>query len=383
VQPSISLTKETTGASVWRFRGYAEVKQLLVDDRLVTPQSTSDASDWYSNTPVHRVLTRLANSSERHEDTDFDQERDLWRRSMSRLFSQLNIRRVDSYMRTLADELLDDLAGEAGPTDLTSAYSTPFCESVMWALIGLSVDEVRTVSEATVRLSETDDWSPGALKDYFTLMISLVDSRRTSPRDDFLTELVESAADQIGPRYERIARLLAGVLSVGPETPASVIDWGVMLLLTHPSQQRRLLGDMDLMRSAVEEILRLFITPLVAIRGGLERTARTELEVEGVTVSRGDKIFLDLQRANRDPRVFTNPDDFDITRDPNPHLSFGGGRYACNFSKVARALATAGLTALLRAYPGMELAAPPEQLRFKHGLSTGGLVSLPVVLVGS
>jgi pentalenolactone synthase len=167
------------------------------------------------------------------------------------------------------------------------------------------------------------------------------------------------------------------MLAFGRETPASVIDWGVMLLLTNPGQRRLLTDDPGLALGAAEEVLRKFKPPAATDRG-LMRYAYADIEADGQLIRSGDMVLLDVMAANNDPAVFPDPERFDITRSPNPHLTFGYGFYMCNFTRLARAEIATSLQALLSQLPDLELAEPPSQLRMKEHLRSGGLTQLPV-----
>jgi hypothetical protein len=112
------------------------------------------------------------------------------------------------------------------------------------------------------------------------------------------------------------------LLFAGHETTMVRIDLGMLLLITQPDQYRALRDDPGLINSAVDEVLRL--SSISAI-GGLPRYASADITIDDATIAAGDAVLLATSAANRDPRVFTDPDTFDITRTPNPHLAFGHG----------------------------------------------------------
>jgi cytochrome P450 len=137
-----------------------------------------------------------------------------------------------------------------------------------------------------------------------------------------------------------------------------VTSWGVHALIEHPAERRRLLRDPSLLPVAVEEILR-FVPPVHYMR----RTATEDTEVDGHPIPAGAKLALWYPSANRDERVFEDPDRFDIGRRPNPHLSFGIGEHLCLGAHLARLELQEVFAALLRRIPDPELAAPPRRLR--------------------
>ena len=171
-----------------------------------------------------------------------------------------------------------------------------------------------------------------------------------------------------------MVNLLAGMLSFGPETPASVVDLGTFLLLTHPEQRALLADRPELWPSAVDEILRLFTTPIIELRGGLTRVADEELNVAGTTVRAGDRVLLNVAAANRDPAMFDVPEVFDITRDVWSHLSFGHGFYQCNFRRIARGQVEIGVRSVVDRFPTLRVAVDESEIS-RHA---GAFVELPV-----
>ncbi len=142
----------------------------------------------------------------------------------------------------------------------------------------------------------------------------------------------------------------------GHEATVNVIGNGVLALMRHPDQWRRLIADPSLMPTAAEELIR-YDSPLQLF----ERTATAEVEIAGYKLEPGDKIAALLGAAARDPLVFASPDALDIGRFPNQHLGFGAGIHYCLGAPLARIEVEAALGALVRKLPGAELAAEPRR----------------------
>jgi pentalenolactone synthase len=149
---------------------------------------------------------------------------------------------------------------------------------------------------------------------------------------------------------------------------------GALLLLTNPDQWQALQADPNLFPAAVEEILR---APSQG-GGGIPRYARTDFEIDGVTVLAGDLVLLDNGAANHDDTVFADPDRFDITRNAAAHLTFGHGLRYCIGAPLARIELQAAFAQLLPRFPTMRLAVPVEELTIRRDTLTGGLTALPV-----
>ena len=151
----------------------------------------------------------------------------------------------------------------------------------------------------------------------------------------------------------------------GNETLRNGLPGGLIALLKHPEQMAALRADPSLLPGAVDEMLRWW-TPVMVFR----RTAAVDVELGGTAIRAGDKVVVSFTSANRDERVFADPDRFDIGRAPNPHLSFGHGPHFCLGAQLARAQMRALFGELLRRTSSIELDGEPVLLRsnFQRGV---------------
>lgn len=188
----------------------------------------------------------------------------------------------------------------------------------------------------------------------------LAQQRRVAPRDDVLTTLVNAEIDGerlSGQEIESFVMLL-GV--AGSETTRTATSRGLLALLEHPQQRQRLCSDIDAyLPGAVEEILR-WTSPVMHFR----RTAAVDTELGGQAIAEGDRVVIWLVSANRDEAVFHEPSRFDITRDPNPHVAFGGGgSHFCLGASLARIQLRLVLREVLTRMPDVEPVEEPRMLR--------------------
>jgi cytochrome P450 len=174
---------------------------------------------------------------------------------------------------------------------------------------------------------------------------------------------------------EELVGLAVQLLPAGYETTASEIANFVFVLLCHPDQLEMLRGRPDLIPTAVEELLRY--VPLTS-GNTLPRYATEAVELSGGAVPAGSWVLFSVEAADRDPRVFTEPDRLDLTRSPNPHMAFGVGQHTCLGAHLARMELQVALGSLLRRLPGLRLAVDPGDLRWKMGTTVQGPVALPV-----
>jgi cytochrome P450 len=211
--------------------------------------------------------------------------------------------------------------------------------------------------------------SPSMLVDMFEYARLLAEHKRAEPGDDVMSILLRST-DEGGVSREEFQNLFFLFVVAGNETLRNGIPGGLLSLLQHPDQFRRLQTDPQLLSPAIEEMLRFF-PPVVQFR----RTARVDVEVGGQSIRAGEKVVVYFASANRDPRAFPDPDTFDIARSPNKHVSFGFGPHLCIGGHLARVQMRAVFGELLRRFRSIELAGEPVRLvsNFQHGLK-----SLPV-----
>lgn len=370
IQP-IERVETPAGDPAWHIGRYPHVKALLADDRLGRAHPDPARAGWYSKDDVAGRPASAAGS----EYT----EHAGWRKAMNKVFSPSGLERITSVVPAVAAQVADEMAATGPPADLNASYSIPLTSRVMCTLLKIPAEDIERFRAWTEEGAHADDMARSAagMKLLMSYVSGLVARRRADPGPDAVSVLVANGGDGGKGYLGRVVKLLGGMLAFGRETPASVINWGAMLLLTNASQRDLLSREPLLMNRAMEEILRLF-KPHAATDLGLVRYAHTDIVVGEVTIRAGDMVLLDVMLANRDHEVFPDPDRFDITRDPNPHLTFGSGFYMCNFTKLGRAEISTGLTTLLSRFPSLEMAGQASELKYKENMRTGGLVGLPV-----
>jgi cytochrome P450 len=178
----------------------------------------------------------------------------------------------------------------------------------------------------------------------------LFDSRRRKPKDDLTTAMVQSGDDGDALTAEELSTSVIGLFGAGFETTAHMIGNGMYCLGQYPEQRQRLLADIGLAASAVEEFLRF--------ESSLQATYRTALQAEtiaGQAIEPGQRILAIVAAANRDPAHFENPDVFDISPREQKPLTFGGGIHYCVGAELARLEGRVFLEELVSSYPGFEV----------------------------
>ena len=363
----ITAVRTPAGDLAWLVTGYPEVKALLADTRLGRSHPQPERAARISQSailggPSGNAATEAADHV-------------MMRRLLTPAFSARRMQVLRGHVAELVETLLDQLAGQGSSADLHEALSFPLPVQVICELLGVPYsdrDQFRIWSAGASNLSDRKA-ATDALEQLVAYMHQLITHKRACPGQDVISDLIAAQA-QFRYGDEGIAGLAAALLFAGHETTVARIDFGTVLLLTHPDQCDAIRQDPELVVGAVEEILRVAAPG----SGGLPRYAKDDIELAGVTIRAGDAVLLTTAVANRDAAAFPEPDRFDITRTPNPHLSFGYGPRFCIGAGLARVELHAVFTALPRRFPTLQLAVPFEELQLRTDVLAGGLAALPV-----
>ncbi len=299
-------------------------------------------------------------------------------------------RRVEALQARIEAILAGQLRGlAAGRFDLVADYAEPLPVTVIAELLGVPQEErarLRPWSAAIVRLYEpapTREDQAGAeraVQEFSALLRELARQRRAVPRDDLITALVEAEAAGDRLSEQELIDTCILLLNAGHEASVNGLAGGVLALLRQREHWQALVnaashgGSLPTFRRAAEELLR-FDTPLPMF----ERIVLEPLELCGAALHPGDRVALLYASGNRDARKFTQPDDLNLSRDPNPHLTFGLGIHYCLGAPLARLELALSLRALCRAMPDLRLADPEEPGDYAGGFVIRGLARLNVV----
>jgi pentalenolactone synthase len=374
-----ALRRVTTraGDPAWQVTGYDTVKALLADARLGRSHPEPERAARFSESVI---FGQAADSPET------EQAEHAWmRKLLSPSFSARRMARLGPRVQELADGLFDELDRKTPPADFHETVSFPLPALVICELLGVPYEDrehFRHWSDEAAHMTDASRSRAGVAQ-LRTYMGALVERKRRQPAQDVLSDLA-AAQEQFQGAFtnEHVATLAAGLLFAGHETTVAAIDRGVLLLLDNPKQRGALQRDPALVAAAVEEVLRHSLpasTPRPEEQpDGVPRWASEDIEVDGVTIPAGDLVILHVQGANLDDRVFDDPASFDVTREENPHLTFGHGPHFCLGAPLARIELQTVFGTMFRRFPTLRLAAPVEQLRTRSDLLTGGLVELPV-----
>jgi cytochrome P450 len=285
---------------------------------------------------------------------------DIHRNLLSRAFTPRKINALEPRVREFTARCLDPLVG-GDRLDFVKDLGAVMPLRVVSALFGIPEDyQNRVLADGdkyvrTERGAQMTDNPDGPITDG-EFFAEFVDWRIANPADDLTTELLNAEfTDETGTtrklRREELLLFMSVVAVAGSETTTRLIGWAGKLLSEHPDQRRKLVADRSLVPGAVEEILRYEPPALQAAR-----YVTRDVEIQGATVPEGSAIILLIGAANRDESRFgPNAEEFDVTRSPRQHLSFGVGAHYCLGNALARIEGRIALDEIMNRFPDWEV----------------------------
>ncbi|WP_020574321.1 cytochrome P450 family protein [Actinopolymorpha alba] len=303
------------------------------------------------------------------------------RRLVAPAFSARRAADFGPRVEPIVAKLLDDLPRHAvdGSVDLLPHLARPLPMEVICELVGIpESDRPRWREYGAAVAAGVGPAFAEALPGIMAGAKAAVARRREELADDLVSDLIRAQADDGDRLSDTEMVTLIWHLVLAGQTPTNLIANAVEALLTNPQHLVTLREEPALMPRAVEELMRWTGPQLLTV----PRYAREDAEVCGTQVRKGQPITVSIAAVNRDPRVFTEPDRLDLGRAAGGpgHLGFAHGPHFCLGASLARVQTELALTALLRRYPKLALAAPPEDVRHLPDPGTWRLASLPVTL---
>lgn len=282
------------------------------------------------------------------------------------------------FVRQAVAELLDAVAPRGG-MDVLQALAAPLPVRIITHMMGVPNEDrelLRQLADKLLYINRGEPYRMKPLMEGIREMMAYVEPkvgrRADHPENDFISVLAAAEKEGIFTRHQVLVNS-ALLLFAGHETTMNLICNGTLALLRHPDQWAKLCADPEgLARLATEECLR-FDPPVKST----QRIAAADVERHGKQIKKGDRIRWFMAAANRDPRAFPDPDRFDLSRSPNPHVSFGSGVHYCLGATLARVEGQEVFRALAERFPGMRLAT--DQLEYQPSIQFRSLKALPVV----
>ena len=362
----VAAVRLPTGDAAFVVTRYEDTKTVLSDPRFSVNRNRPGVSR-----PVVKARDDSMISTDPPDHTRL-------RRLVLRAFTTHQVNRLRPYIERTVHDLLDQMAAAGPPADLVQAIALPLPVTVICDLMGVPFADRALLRDLSDKLVSYTAFSPEeqarAHARLRTFMSELIEVKRAEPGDDVMSMMIAARdSDEKLSESELVSQAML-FLVAGHDPMVSLIGKSVVALLANPDQLKLLREDPLVVTTAVEELLRHDPPG----DGGQFRITLEDVELSGVTIPAGSAVLACIPVANRDPRVYEDPDELDLTRTSNPHLSLGHGPHFCMGAALARAEMQLLLPALLRRFPGLRLAVPATELRWQHGMRLAGYTEIPL-----
>lgn len=299
------------------------------------------------------------------------------RRILSKAFTPRTTAEREMRIREIATQLIDELRqrlDDGDDVDLVQSFTSPFPVGVIAEILGIPIevrDRLRlwNASTSVTGASELGGADPPkVMQEMHAALAQLIEARRADPRDDLFSALIEASEADVSPlKPEELVGLCQLLWTAGNETTTNLLSNAALVLQDCDSLLDRVRTEPERLPAIVEEMLRLH-SPLNC----LARTASADFEFRGQKIHKGDVVMVMFASANRDPRHFERPDEFDDDRRPNDHVALSHGIHFCLGSHLARLEARVGLEILGELLPMVRLQ-PEAGARIPFGILRGWL----------
>lgn len=350
---------------VWAFARFAQVQAVLTDPDTFCSGAGVGLTDFRKETPWRPPSLLLEADPPEHSRA---------RHAITKVLTPKVVRGFRERFRQTAEVLVDELL-DAGSFDAVADLAEAFPLQVFPDAVGLPPEGRENLLAygnmvfnsfgPRNHLFEEATAGSAAVRDWIT-----AHCQADALSADGVGALIHQAAAEEGYEPAERALLVRSFLSAGVDTTVHGLGNAVLCLATHPDQWQALRADPSLARAAFEEVIR-YESPVQTFF----RTTTRDVEIAGVTLPAGEKVLTFLGAANRDPRQWDRPDEFDIARRAAGHVGFGAGTHACVGQMLARLEGEAVLGALASRVETIELAGPPVRMLNN---TLRGLRSLPV-----
>jgi len=363
--------------STWLITRYAEAELVLRDERFVKDRQhifSSERLPHIPNSPPS--LMDLMDMSI----VDFDPpDHTRLRALVNPFFTPRQIELWRERAQEIVDELIDSVVTK-GSMDLIEEFAAILPLRIILEMLGVPVTDGQILHEWTRVIADSlgdpvaSQQIGGVLQDFYAYLLALVESKRRMPDDALVSRLIraEAESDQISAR--EVVTMTFLLITAGHDTADNLIGNGMLALLTHPEQMTLLKNHPELIKTAVEELLRYYSPFMLATM----RWAREDVELGDRLIHRGDSVLVSPASANHDEEIFAKADTLNIARQENSHLAFGKGIHYCLGAPLARLEGQVAISTLLHRLPNLGLQCDPATLEWRSGSLLQGLRHLPV-----
>ncbi|ORW45639.1 cytochrome [Mycobacterium paraense] len=355
------------GNPVWVISRYHDIKAALVDPRLsakTIPDSIMPKDD------ENKVPVMFARTD--------DPEHHRLRRMLTSNFTFRRCESMRPQIQAMVDRYLGQMIDTGAPADLVREFALPVPSMVIALLLGVPPEDLELFQRNTTKgldQKSSDAEKGQAFGAMYAYIEELVERKAREPGDDLISRLVTEyvATGQLDHATAAMNSVI--MMQAGHETTANMISLGTVALLEHPEAFARLgqTDDPAVVANIVEELMRY----LSIVHSQVDRVATEDLLIGGQLIRAGEFVMMNLPAGNWDPEFVEDPETFDAGRNARGHLGFGYGVHQCIGANLARVEMQVAFATLARRLPGLTLAVPPEELRFKDA-NIYGMKELPV-----
>ncbi|MFU8816762.1 MAG: cytochrome P450 [Pseudomonadales bacterium] len=352
------------GRGLWGVTRYEDIRTVASDQQ----RFCSGNSSRPDSPPVPSMI-------------NLDEPTHMARRGViRRRFTPQAVRSYEAFARRCATRLIDQVA-ERGECDFVADIATPLPMMMIGELLGVPEEDFEKLLHwSDLFATGLQDMPPehlqsviAAVREWNAYITLWFERRREAPGDDLISAIVHARIRNLPMSHEELMHEAMLILVGGDETTRHTLSGGMEALLRRPELYRVLAREPALLGTAIEEMLR-WTTPVK----NMNRTATVDVVLGGQQIRRGDKLLLCYESGNRDDSAFVSPDEFDIRRDPNHHLAFGGyGRHFCLGANLARLEIRVMFEELLRRLPDLALRGE-RPCPYRHGNFVLGFEAMPV-----
>jgi cytochrome P450 len=354
------------GQQVWSVSRYQDIRDALVDPRL-SAETLPDLFDAANDSTAPVVFARID-----------DPEHHRLRRMMT---SQFTFRRTEAMrpqIQELVDKYLDAMIDKGPSADIVRDFGLPVPSMVIALLLGVPPDDLQLFQHNTAAgldVNSTDEERARGFIEMYAYIQELVARKERDPGDDLISRLITDYVATGQLDYNTVAVNAVIMMQAGHETTANMISLGTVALLDHP-EVYECLGQTDdaaVIANAIEELLRY----LSIVHAQVDRIATEDLVLGGQQIRAGDRLLMNLPAGNWDSEFVDSPETLDIARNVRGHVAFGYGTHQCIGANLARVEMQVAFATLARRLPGLRLAVPRDELKFKDA-DIYGMKELPV-----
>ena len=359
----------------WLITRYEDALPLLKDSRLKkNPEnvfSQEGLKPFLSLENGDHLTKHMLNS----DPPDHSRLRSL----IQKAFTPKMISQLGGRIQHIADTLLDHVEHKHS-LNLVNDYAFPLPINVISEMLGIPKEDqekFRIWSHAVIASPETPEEikeNEEKLSEFITYLQYLVDVKRKEPKEDLVSGLIQAESEGSKLSAPELYSMIMLLIVAGHETTVNLITNTVLALLENPDQLQLLKEKPELIDSAIEEGLRYYSPVEIT-------TARWTAEaftIHGQEIQKGDMVIISLASANRDEKVFMNPEVFDITRENNRHIAFGHGSHFCLGAPLARLEAKIAISTLLKRMPALQIKGERKEIKWQGNYLMRSLEELPL-----